>query len=105
MICVPATENQMTGKIYHRDDIFYVLENMSCIFRNLGNMSRISQSRRHTMALGGDIREKIICVPAAQMAGKTCHRPWDRRHMLSPMHSVSKVEKTVFSWGISYFFG
>ena len=22
-----------------------------------------------------------------------------------PEHSVSKVEKTVFSWGISYFFG
>ena len=37
------------------------------------------------MVLGEDIREKMICVPAAQMAGKTCHRPWDRRYVLTPM--------------------
>ena len=59
------------------------------------------------MVLGEDIREKMICVPAAQMAGKTCHRPWDRRYVLTPMfnkessdfHFVFLVERK----GLSHF--
>ena len=75
----------MAGKICHRDNIFCVLENIPCIFRNLGKIFRISQCKRHNMVLGGDIREKMICVSAAQMAGKICHRPWDRRYVWTPM--------------------
>ena len=38
---------------------------------------------------------RIHILPPSQVAAKD----------LVAVHSVSKVEKTVFSWGISYFFG